>query len=597
MPSLTRITALSALSFAVLIAPATAQDLETLRPVADQGAAERAKLAQVIVDSVFSFGELGFQEVETSRYLTGVLRDNGFEVEEGIAGIPTAWMARWGSGSPVIALGSDIDGIPKASQKPGVAYFDPLVEGAPGHGEGHNSGQAVIIVGALAAKEVMEREGIPGTIVIWPGVAEELLATKAWFIRAGYFDDIDVNIFTHVASDFGVSWGQGRGSGLVSVEYTFEGESAHSAGAPWRGRSALDAVEIMNMAWNVKREHLRLPHRSHYVISNGGDQPNVVPQLASVWYYFRELDQPHMKELYELGNTMAEAAAAMTSTKASWRILGHAYPRHFNKPVAEVVWANIERVGLPEWSEADQTLARGLQRELGVEERGLVMELGRMGGPAPEPRLGGFSDDIGDISWKVPDRHDALSGEHPGRPGPPLGERGGDGDADRAQGRDGGRAGDRHDPDGLVPRSVSGGGGEGLFRRADGGASVQPADRAERPAGDPPQQGADGCVPGGDAAVLLRPGALRQLPGAARDRVPDGQTGRAGRAIARRRSLQQIKSRPIVAASSSTGRQLCSNQICTCRSAGIRTAEAYGCVQRNSGPSLTQSYVGGSSPG
>jgi len=129
MSSPTRITALSALSLALLIAPAVAQDLETLRPVADQGAAERAKLAQVIVDSVFSFGELGFQEVETSRYLTGVLRDNGFEVEEGIAGIPTAWMARWGSGSPVIALGSDIDGIPKASQKPGVAYFDPLVEG------------------------------------------------------------------------------------------------------------------------------------------------------------------------------------------------------------------------------------------------------------------------------------------------------------------------------------------------------------------------------------------------------------------------------------------------------------------------------------
>ena len=417
MPSLTRITAFSALSLTLLIAPATAQDLETLRPVADQGAAERAKLAQVMVDSVFSFGELGFQEVETSRYLTGVLRDNGFEVEEGIAGIPTAWMARWGSGSPVIALGSDIDGIPKASQKPGVAYFDPLVEGAPGHGEGHNSGQAVVIVGALAAKEVMEREGIPGTIVIWPGVAEELLATKAWFIRAGYFDDIDINIFTHVASDFGVSWGQGRGSGLVSVEYTFEGESAHSAGAPWRGRSALDAVEIMNMAWNVKREHLRLPHRSHYVISNGGDQPNVVPQLASVWYYFRELDQPHMKELYELGNTMAEAAAAMTSTKASWRILGHAYPRHFNKPVAEVVWANIERVGLPEWSEADQTLARGLQRELGVEERGLVMELGRMGGPAPEPRLGGFSDDIGDISWKVPTVTLRYPANIPGGPG------------------------------------------------------------------------------------------------------------------------------------------------------------------------------------
>ena len=419
MRTLTKLLrSLPAVLLAVLLAaPLAAQDLETLRPVADQGAAERAKLVQVMVDSIFSFGELGFQEFETSRYITDILRENGFEVEEGIAGIPSAWMARWGSGSPVIALGSDIDGIPKASQKPGVAYHDPLVEGAPGHGEGHNSGQAVIVVGALAAKEIMEREGIPGTLVIWPGVAEELLATKAWFIRDGYFNDVDINIFTHVSSRFGVSWGQGGGSGLVSVEYTFVGESAHSAGAPWRGRSALDAVEIMNAAWNIKREHLRLPHRSHYVITNGGDQPNVVPQLASVWYFFRELDQPHIKELFDLGNTMANAAAAMTSTEASWSILGHAYPRHFNKPVAEAVWANIERVGLPEWSDADQALANGLQRELGVEERGLATELGEIRGPAREPRLGGGSDDIGDISWTVPTVTLGFPSNIPGGPG------------------------------------------------------------------------------------------------------------------------------------------------------------------------------------
>ena len=171
------------------------------------------------------------------------------------------------------------------------------------------------------------------------------------------------------------------------------------------------------MAWNVKREHLRLPHRSHYVITNGGDQPNVVPQLASVWYYFRELEQPGMKELFDLGNTMAQSAAAMTSTDVSWRILGHAYPRHFNKPVAEAAWANVERVGLPEWSEADQALAKGLQRELGVEEQGLATELGEMGGPVQEPRLGGGSDDIGDISWAVPTVTLRFPSNIPGGPG------------------------------------------------------------------------------------------------------------------------------------------------------------------------------------
>src|SRR5713101_5546304 len=143
------------------------------------------KQAQVMVDSVFSFGELGFQEVETTKYLTAILEKEGFKIEHGVAGIPTAWVASWGSGKPVISLGSDVDDIPQASQKPGVACHAPLIEGAPGHGEGHNSGQAVNITAALAVKKIMEREHLPGTIQIWPGVAEELVGTKAYFVREG----------------------------------------------------------------------------------------------------------------------------------------------------------------------------------------------------------------------------------------------------------------------------------------------------------------------------------------------------------------------------------------------------------------------------
>ena len=256
-----------------------------------------AKLAQEMVDSVFSFGELGMQEVETSRYLTAQLEKFGFKVTRGQSGIPTAWVATYGSGKPVIALGSDIDGIPQASQKPGVAYHDPIIAGAPGHGEGHNTGMPLNIVAAIAVKQIMERDKLPGTLMLWPGVAEELVASKAWFVRDGMFKDVDVNLFTHVGDNLGVSWGQGGGTGLVSVEYTFEGETAHSAGAPWRGRSALDAVELMSIGWKYRREHLRLSQRSHSVITNGGDQPNVVPRNASIWFYFREIDQPHIKEL------------------------------------------------------------------------------------------------------------------------------------------------------------------------------------------------------------------------------------------------------------------------------------------------------------
>src|ERR671913_1228928 len=382
-----------ALSFGAVPLSAQQQDsakLAEYKKEAVKGVDEMAKLAQEMVDSVFSFGELGFQEFETSRYLTDILEKNGFKVERGISGMPTAWVARWGSGKPVIALGSDIDGIPQASQKPGVAYYDPIVPGAPGHGEGHNTGMPLNIVAAIAVKKIMERDKLPGTLMLWPGVAEEQLASKAWFVRDGMFKDVDVNLFTHVGSNLGVSWGAAGGTGLVSMEYTFEGETAHSAGAPWRGRSALDAVELMNIGWQYRREHLRLSHRSHSVITNGGDQPNVVPRNASIWFYFREIDQPHIAELVEIGNKMAEGAALMTNTKWSSRILGTAYPRHMNKTVAETMYANIQTVGLPTWSEADQTLAKALQKELGnATQPGLAEKLGELGKPVePENNTG-----------------------------------------------------------------------------------------------------------------------------------------------------------------------------------------------------------------
>jgi aminobenzoyl-glutamate utilization protein B len=372
---------------------------------------------QQMVDSIFSFGELGFQETETHRYIVDILRKNGFTVEEGVAGIPTAFMATWGSGKPVIALGSDIDGIPQASQKPGVAYHDPIIEGAPGHGEGHNSGMPLNITAAIAVTKIMEREKLPGTIKIWPGTAEELVGTKAYFIRAGLFKDVDVALFAHVGSNMGVSWGDQGGTGLVSVEYSFRGQTAHSAGAPWRGRSALDAVELMNIGWNFRREHLPLEHRSHYVIVDGGDQPNVVPRTASVWYYFRQTTYPKIKELWEAGDQIAKGAAQMAGVELlPTRVLGSAWPRHFNRPVAEATQLNIQKVGLPEWSEADQTLARALQKELGVREQGLATRVSNLTGPVRDNR-GGGSDDIGDISWNVPTITLRYPANIPGLPG------------------------------------------------------------------------------------------------------------------------------------------------------------------------------------
>ena len=377
-----------------------------------------ATFTQQMVDQIFSYGELGFQEQETHRYLVDLLKKNGFTVEEGIAGIPTAFMASWGSGKPVIALGSDIDGIPQSSQKPGVAYRAPMIEGAPGHGEGHNSGQAVNITAALAVKKIMEREKLPGTIRIWPGTAEELLGTKAHFVREGFFKDVDVALFSHVSNELSVSWGDRAGTGLVSVEYSFRGETAHSAGAPWRGRSALDAVELMNIGWNYRREHLPLEHRSHYVITDGGDQPNVVPAVATVWYYFRQTTYPRIMDLWKMGDDMAKAAALMTGTELlPTRVLGTAWPQHFNRTVAETAWANIQKVGMPTWTEADQTLAKALQKELGSREQGLEVAIPKeLQGPVTDNR-GGGSDDIGDVSWSVPTITLRYPANIPGLPG------------------------------------------------------------------------------------------------------------------------------------------------------------------------------------
>ena len=373
---------------------------------------------QQMVDQIFSFAELGFQETETNRYLIDILEKNGFTVQKGVAGIPTAFVASWGSGKPVLALGSDIDCIPQASQKPGVAYHAPMIEGAPGHGEGHNSGEALNVTAALAVKKIMEREKLPGTIRIWTGTAEELVGTKAYFVRAGLFKDVDVALFTHVGNELGVSWGDRDGTGLVSVQYSFRGETAHAAGAPWRGRSALDAVELMDVGWNFRREHLPLEQRSHYVITDGGDQPNVVPRTASVWYYFRQTTYPKIKELWKIGDDMAKGAAMMTGTELlPSKVLGSAWPQHFNKTIAETTFANIQKVGMPVWSEADQTLAKALQKELGSKEQGLSSKVPeKLQGPVEDNR-GGGSDDIGDISWNVPTVTLRFPSNIPGLPG------------------------------------------------------------------------------------------------------------------------------------------------------------------------------------
>ena len=393
--------------------------LDALKAEAAKEIDAKAKLIQEMVDMVFSFGELGMQEVETSKYLTGLLEQNGFKVERNVAGIPTAFVARWGSGKPVISLGSDIDGIPQAGNKPGVGYKDTFIQGSPGHGEGHNSGMPLNVAAAIVVKKIMERDKIPGTLVLWPGVAEEQMSGKAWLVRAGVFKDVDVTLFTHVGNSLGVSWGQSGSNALISAIFKFKGSSAHAAGAPWRGKSALDAVMAMAQGWEMKREHLELAQRSHYVIPDGGDQPNVVPSTASIWFYFRERDYPRTLAMFEAAKKMAQGAAMIADVQIDTiMMVGSGWSAHFSRPIAETMFQNIQKVGMPTWDEKDQTLAKGIQRELGVPDSGLSTRPGRLGGPVNEAtRTGGGSDDIGDVAWNVPTITLNYPSNIPGMPG------------------------------------------------------------------------------------------------------------------------------------------------------------------------------------
>ena len=363
------------------------------------------------------------QEFETSKYLTGILEKNGFKIERGVAGIPTAWVATWGSGKPVISLGSDIDGIPQANQKPGVGYRDAQSSASrPATARDTTRGQAVNIAAAIVVKEIMERERIPGTLVLWPGVAEEQIGDKAHLVRAGVFKDVDVTLFTHVGErPRRVVGTQGGGNALISADFKFRGQTAHSAGAPWRGKSALDAVMLMANAWEMKREHLELPQRSHYVIPDGGDQPNVVPQTASIWFYFRERDYERTMAMFEAARE--DGAGRGDDDRHAGRHgddhrLG--VDRHFNKPIAETMFENIKtRRHAEVGRRRHRRWRRACRGNLAFGRTGSRPPSTQLDGPVnpSATRMGGGSDDIGDVSWNVPTVTLRFPSNIPGLPG------------------------------------------------------------------------------------------------------------------------------------------------------------------------------------
>ncbi len=362
--------------------------------VIDRNAEAIARLG----DSIFYFGELGNQEYESAALMSEILENEGFSVQRGLSGFPTAFLASYGSGKPVIALHTEFDANPDNSQQPGVAEIRPIVEGAPGHCEGHNVNAAVLIGAAIALKRTMADHGIGGTIKVLGAPAEEQVLSRPYFVRDGVFDDVDIALHPHIGPELNVGHGILQSS-LISTIFTFHGESAHAGTAPWKARNALDALMLMDSGLAHYREHALPGSLFHRVVLEGGHQPNVVPKRARIWWYFRHPTAEGANRLYEQAKRIAEGAAQMTNTEWDHTVLSAVWPTRGNQTVAEIVQANIEMVGAPQWTEEEHDLARRLQEKAKVPVEGLRSRISPAKGVAKQ-RMS--ANDGGDVSWKVP---------------------------------------------------------------------------------------------------------------------------------------------------------------------------------------------------
>jgi len=366
----------------------------------------------MISDRIWEYAELGLQEFRSSALLIETLEEEGFTVERNVAGMPTCFVATWGEGKPVIGVLGEFDALPMLSQKGRVAYKDPVVKGAPGHGCGHNMMGTAGVAAVIAVKRSMQENNIGGTIKFFGSPAEETVISRPYMVRAGVFDDVDAVIDNHSSSNLGTGYGV-SGNALISVIFTFSGQTAHSAGAPWSGRSALDAVEIMNVSSNYLREHLHYTHRMHYVIMEGGEAPNVVPDRASVWYYVRNTDE-RIEEMYERVVNCARGAALATGTELEEiRVLTGIHQRHANRGMAELIQSNIELVGMPQWTEEENNFAKALQKELGKDEKAYPEEVSKLKKPSGV-QVGGGSSDVGEVTLVAPTATVVFPGGVPG---------------------------------------------------------------------------------------------------------------------------------------------------------------------------------------
>ena len=363
-----------------------------------------------VADSIWSFAELGYQERRSSALLQQELRAAGFEVKAGVANIPTAFVASYGSGKPVIGVLAEFDALPGLSQA-AVPERKPIVAFAPGHACGHHLFGTASTAAAVAVKEWMQRTGAKGTLRVYGTPAEEGGGGKIYMVRAGLFDDVDVALDWHPGSENDA----GPGSSLAnkSGKFRFRGAAAHAAASPWQGRSALDALEAMNHMVDMMREHVPDGTRIHYIITNGGAAPNIVPDFAEAYYYVRHADAKQVLAIWERIEKAAAGAALGTETKVEVEVVNGVYALLPNETLSRTIDANLRRVGGVRYTAEERAFATQLATTLADAKHD----------PAEAERVkpfarsdGGGSTDVGDVSWVVPNAGFSTATWVPGTP-------------------------------------------------------------------------------------------------------------------------------------------------------------------------------------
>jgi aminobenzoyl-glutamate utilization protein B len=365
--------------------------LDTLRP----------ELVAINQD-IWDYAELGLQEYRSAARLVGVLKKAGFRVREGVSDMPTAFVAEYGSGSPVIGILAEYDALPELSQQ--ITGERKAFPGrTAGHGCGHCALGTAAVGSALAVNAVYDKHGLKGTIRVYGTPAEETVIGKVYMTLDGQFKDLDACLHWHPGTRNRTWYGSTKA--LISAKFTFAGLAAHASGSPEKGRSALDGVELMNVGVNYMREHVKETSRIHYVVTNGGGQPNVVPASAQVWYFVRANTHEDTEYLFDWVKDIAEGAAKMSRTKVTVHVDTDCHEIIPNLPLSQVILKNFKRVGPPVFDPANLELARQLQQPLradfGLKETKVLHDTIEDIPASPYPAEGG-STDVGDISWHVP---------------------------------------------------------------------------------------------------------------------------------------------------------------------------------------------------